>query len=90
LPEELAGDQVALERFRREPRAASMADHPNICTIYEVGEYEGAPCIAMQLLQGRTLSARIDSAHHDPIQLNELLSIAIQVTSGLDAAHGSR
>jgi len=87
LPEELAGDQVALERFRREARAASVPDHPNICTIYEVGEYESAPFIAMQLLQGRTLSERIESAHHDPIPVDELLSIAIQVTSGLDAAH---
>src|SRR5215469_11528666 len=87
LPEELAGDQVALERFRREARAASLPDHPNICTIYEVGEYEVAPFIAMQLLQGRTLSERIESAHLDPIAPDDLLSIAIQVTSGLDAAH---
>ncbi len=87
LPEELAADPVALERFRREARAASVPDHPNICTIYEVGEYEGAPFIAMQLLQGQTLGERIGTDAQFPIGLEELLALAIQVADGLGAAH---
>jgi serine/threonine protein kinase len=88
LPEELCADPVALERFRREARAASASDHPNICTIYEVGEYEGAPYIAMQLLQGQTLSERIEAAGpSSPMPLLELVRLAIQVSDGLDAAH---
>jgi serine/threonine protein kinase len=87
LPEELAADPNALERFRREARAASAADHPNICTIYEVGEHEGAPFIAMQLLQGQTLRERIETGGGAPIHLQELLVTAIQVADGLSAAH---
>ena len=86
LPEELAADPAALERFRREARAASASDHPNICTIYEVGEYAGAPFLAMQLLQGQTLSERIATARV-PIPLPELLGLAMQVADGLEAAH---
>src|SRR5712691_4681815 len=61
LPEELASDPVALGRFEREARAASVPDHTNICTIYEAGEYERTPFIAMQLLQGQTLSECIEN-----------------------------
>lgn len=88
LPEELAADPIALERFQREARAASASDHPNICTIYEVGEYEGVPFIAMQLLQGQNLGERIGAgAQSTPMPIAELLAIAIQVADGLDAAH---
>src|ERR1700730_8115916 len=86
LPEELTRDRAALERFEREARAASAIDHPNICTIYEFGDYEGQPFMAMQFLEGETLQKRIESQGL-PLPMEELLDIAIQVTTGLDAAH---
>jgi serine/threonine protein kinase len=84
LPEAIAHDPLARERFQREARVASALDHPNIRMIYEVGDDGGRPFIAMQCLEGETLKNRIDSKR---LTVDELFDIAVQITDALDAAH---
>src|SRR5262245_62102010 len=87
LPDDLVATTEALERFKREAKSASSLNHPNICTIYEIGEHEGRPFIAMELLEGKTLKHAINGK---PMEIDQVLDYGEQIAAALNTAHAKR
>src|ERR1035438_1567414 len=84
LPDDLVSDPTALDRFRREARAASGLNHPNICTVYEIGQENGRPFIVMEYLEGHTLFQILDGS---PLNIDQTLRVALDVAEALNGAH---
>ncbi|MCI0612497.1 serine/threonine protein kinase, partial [bacterium] len=84
LPDEMGTDPATLDRFRREARAASALNHPNICVIYEIAQHQGRPFIAMELMEGRTFKHVIDGK---PMEIDQVIDAGVQIAEALDAAH---